>query len=453
MSLESISDKLKILPRLSWLRVSGFSAGFSLFLLLATIIGIYAPFEADGAHFSGRNILTLFSLLAVYGGFFSKIGDRLPLWNQYLGGGPLFVFFISAAAGTWGLIPQDFLHSVAVFYSKTPVNFLDLFIGILLVGSILSLERGTLVKSMGGYIPLMLIGLMGAVLTAVTAGALFGKTPLDVVINYFLPIMGGGIGGGAIPMSQILAKKTGQSSKEWFVFAVSILTMANIIAILLAVFLKKMGTRMPWLTGNGKLVLSESALQPEKEVDEVVAGEADYMSSLMLTGILILLATLLEKAWLMLNPPVEIHWMAFLVIITVAMNLANVTSLRVRKDVGNLQKFFAGHVTHVLMACVGFETDVREIVSSLTPANLVIAFATVLGAVGFIMLAARKMKFHPIEAGIAAGLCMASRGGSGNVAVLGAADRMELISFAQISTRIGGAFMLVVASLIFGFFC
>ena len=45
--------------------------------------------------------------------------------------------------------------------------------------------------------------------------------------------------------------------------------------------------------------------------------------------------------------------------------------------------------------------------------------------------------FYPVETAVTAGLCMTNMGGAGDLAVLGAAKRMDLICFAQISSRIG----------------
>lgn len=58
------------------------------------------------------------------------------------------------------------------------------------------------------------------------------------------------------------------------------------------------------------------------------------------------------------------------------------------------------------------------------------------------------LKMNFIDASITAGLCMANSGGGGDIMVLGAAERLNLIPFAQISSRIGGSIILIVASLL-----
>ncbi|WP_257593356.1 2-hydroxycarboxylate transporter family protein, partial [Klebsiella pneumoniae] len=49
-----------------------------------------------------------------------------------------------------------------------------------------------------------------------------------------------------------------------------------------------------------------------------------------------------------------------------------------------------------------------------------------------------------------AGEIVGGRGGSGDLEVLSACNRMNLISYAQISSRLGGGIVLVIASIVFG---
>lgn len=53
---------------------------------------------------------------------------------------------------------------------------------------------------------------------------------------------------------------------------------------------------------------------------------------------------------------------------------------------------------------------------------------------------------YPIESAVITG-CHSGLGGTGDVAILSAANRMELMPFAQISTRIGGACVVVAAAI------
>lgn len=272
------------------------------------------------------------------------------------------------------------------------------------------------------------------------------------MMNYVLPIMGGGTGAGAIPMSEMWSSKTGRPASEWFAFAISILTIANVMCIIIGALLNKLGEIKPSLTGNGNLVIDdEKEVIKDKEV-EVKPELGDTAGAFVLTGILFSLAHILGRIWSTFGLPFEMHRLAFLILLTMFLNISGIVPDRVKAGAKRMQTYFSKHTIWILMAAVGFTTDVKEIVAALAPANLLIALGIVLGAVIFIMLASKIMKFYPVEAAITAGLCMANRGGAGDVAVLGAANRMELMSFAQISSRIGGAMMLIIGSILFGIF-
>ena len=143
-------------------------------------------------------------------------------------------------------------------------------------------------------------------------------------------------------------------------------------------------------------------------------------------------------------------WMVLLV---AACNVLNLIPLELKEGAKKLQGFFSKQFLLVIMVGVGIAlTDLGEIIAAFTISNLVIATFIVLGAIIGSGVIGWIVGFYPIETAITAGLCMANRGGSGDLAVLGAAKRMDLISFAQISSRLGGGMMLVIASIMFGIF-
>ena len=105
--------------------------------------------------------------------------------------------------------------------------------------------------------------------------------------------------------------------------------------------------------------------------------------------------------------------------------------------------------TAAALAGIGFTLiDLNTILKTLTPLYLI----TVVLIVGIITFTAsvlgKLVGFFPLESAIAAGMCTTNMGGSGNVAVLSSAHRMELLPFAQIVTRSCGALMLTLGGIL-----
>lgn len=125
----------------------------------------------------------------------------------------------------------------------------------------------------------------------------------------------------------------------------------------------------------------------------------------------------------------------------------------VKAGARGMQQFFVKYMSFPLMITVGIGTNLTDYAKVFTnPAYIVIIMATVIGAMIGTFIVGKLFHFYPVEGMLTAGLCMANGGGAGDVQCLGAAHRMELMSYAQISSRIGGAIMLVIASFVFGKF-
>ena len=76
--------------------------------------------------------------------------------------------------------------------------------------------------------------------------------------------------------------------------------------------------------------------------------------------------------------------------------------------------------------------------------NLITIFATVATMVATGFVVAKWIRLFPIETAII-NACRCSQGGTGDVAILTASGRMQLMPFAQIATRIGGLITVALA--------
>jgi Na+/citrate or Na+/malate symporter len=102
-------------------------------------------------------------------------------------------------------------------------------------------------------------------------------------------------------------------------------------------------------------------------------------------------------------------------------------------------KFFSTAVTYPLLFAIGVAmTPWDKLVAAFHPANIITIVATVATLMATGWFVGKRMKMYPIEAAIV-NACHSGQGGTGDVAILTAANRMQLMPFAQIATRIGGA--------------
>jgi len=85
--------------------------------------------------------------------------------------------------------------------------------------------------------------------------------------------------------------------------------------------------------------------------------------------------------------------------------------------------------------------------AAFTLANVVTIVATVATLMGTGFVVARMLKMYPIDTAIV-NACHSGQGGTGDVAILTAANRMQLMPFAQIATRIGGAIVVTLTLIV-----
>ncbi|WP_281975743.1 2-hydroxycarboxylate transporter family protein [Halobacillus litoralis] len=403
--------------------------------------------------FLGITVLTLVSMytgnlpggmlgsllvMMVLGELFGWIGDHTPVLKTYLGGGAILAIFGAAYMVYAGLIPGETVTMVNDFMKDGA--FLNFYIAALITGSILGMNKKILVKVGLKYFLPIFGAVIGAMGVAALFGAIVGFSLRDAVLVITMPIMGGGMGAGAVPMSQIYSELMGNDPSYYISMLVPALALGNVFAIIIASMLNILGKKVPSLTGNGQLL---KGFEYKEEKPSFDIGKM---------GIGLMVAILFFTIGTLLAGFIPLHAYALMIIIVAAAKIAGVIPESVLDGANQWYKFVAKNWTLALLFGIGIAyTDLGTVLEALTVQYIVTVLGVVVGAVLGAGLLGKLVGFYPIESAITAGLCMANMGGTGDVAVLSSSRRMELMPFAQISSRLGGAIILLLAGLLIPF--
>jgi malate:Na+ symporter len=417
-----------------WWRLMEFRIGVIPLPVYVITFAVLAYFQLQGKLPSEINVAI--AVLAIGGFTCAELGKRLPLIGR-MGGGAIFATFIPSVLVYYKILPATLVSSVTDFTKST--NFLYLFITAIIVGSILGMDRKVLIGGFARiFIPLT-AGSIAAGLVGTAVGTLLGLGAKHTLFFLVVPIMAGGVGEGAIPLSVGYSQILNQSQGELFGEVLPVVMLGSLTAILLSGGLNLLGKRYRNLTGEGllqpaeqgDLLSSKPEVLPDPQVTDIVAAGL-FAISLYLLG-------LLCNKLFGLPAPVS------MLFITVVIKLARAVSPQLQAGSFFVFRFFQVGVTYPLLFAIGVAlTPWQTLMAAFVLPKLITIIATVttLVATGFIV--GKWVKLYPIEAAIV-NACHSGQGGTGDVAILTAANRMQLMPFAQVATRIGGAITVTLA--------
>ena len=400
--------------------------------IIAAVVILYAAMTG----ILPENMVGALAVMMILGSALNLMGNKIPIIRSYLGGGAVFCIFASSALATFGILPSAVVENCKDFMNN--VGFLDFYIAALITGSILGMNRDLLKKAAVRFLPISFLSMACAILMAGLMGIITGRGFGQTILYIALPMMSGGMGAGVIPLSGIYAGATGADSAQIISQMIPASAVGNVLAIICAALIAKLGTIVPSMNGNGQLmpIKDDKKAGKEMKLDYTVMGMGLLMAMVFFT-----IGTLISK----LFP--SVHAYAFMIIVVVNCKIAGFIPAKYEEAAVQWSQFVMKNFTSALLAGIGIALlDLKVLGAALTPEFMLITVVIILTVAVCAGLFGKFVGFYPVEAAITAGLCTNSMGGTGNIAVLSASDRMGLIPFAQMATRLGGALVLISAS-------
>ncbi len=371
-------------------------------------------------------VMTLFSFIL------EEIGKHIPVLKS-LGGKVLVVTFLPSYLVYQNWLPKSTVHVVTDFMTRN--NFLAFFIALLIVGSISAMNRKTLIKASTRIIVVLLICELVGPLLGIAVGTLLGLSAWKSYFYVVAPIMAGGVGEGALPLSLGYAAIISMTQPKIFAMILPCVMLGSLVAVILAGILKKIGDVHPELTGNGRLVDTDEAESGLDNLTQKTSG-AD-IEKMLVSGILAV-ALYLLGVWV--NSVIHLPAPIVLLIVVMAAKMLGWIPESLQAGGSSLYSLTVKGITPPLLFGVGVAmTPWNSLITVFTNVPMLITIVvTVTGIVTAAFFSAKLLGMYPVDTAIAVSCC-SGQGGTGALAILAAGDRMVLMPFAQVAVRLGGA--------------
>lgn len=379
------------------------------------------------------------AVMMLAGFLLAEIGNRIPVFKN-IGGAAILCLFVPSALVGFKLMDPEMMKALTT--TMKTANFQYFYIACLVAGSIFGMNHKILVQGfMRMFIPL-LVGTAAAITAGVSVGMLFGYDPLHTFFYIVMPILGGGIGEGILPLSIAYSEILGKPQAELIAMLVPAALLGNVVAILASGLLKRIGETHPALTGNGLLVKSGA----DRALLEQQGADAPLELQLMGAGLLMACGAFIMGH--LLSPYLGIPGPILMIVGTALLKVARVVPASMELGAYQMYKFMSANLTFAILIGLGaLFVSWNDLVKAMTFGYLAVCVATVSAMVAAGFFIGPWLKMYPVESGVVTA-CHSGLGGTGDVAILSASNRMGLMPFAQISTRIGGAAMIVAATIL-----
>jgi len=425
----------------NWWKVMDYKIGIVPIPVYIVLVAIFAGLAAIGRVPS--DILAAITLLSLGGFTCAEIGHRIPIIRS-IGAGAIFATFIPSALVYYQLLPESIIKAVTDWTKFS--NFLYLYISSIIVGSILGMDRKVLIAGfLKIFIPLS-VGSIVAAIVGTAVGTLLGIGAHRTFFFIVIPIMAGGVGEGAIPLSIGYSTILGLPQGTLFAQILPSIMLGSLTAIVFSGTLNFVGKKYPHLTGEGRLQPAEHGDVEHPDAAHQLLPELKTVGAAAVMAVTLYLVGVLGQRLFDFPAPITMLFIAVL------MKLTQAASPDLERGAYRVYRFFQTCVTYPLLFAIGVAlTPWDELVAAFTIGNLITIVATVSSLMGTGFVLARYLKMYPIDTAIV-NACHSGQGGTGDVAILTAANRMQLMPFAQIATRIGGAIMVTLALIALGRF-